>query len=646
MFKSLFGRVPWVPLVLIAAVGMIGRLEFMRNLEWRSLDWRTQLRTRFQSPPDPRLAIILFEDKTEQELKLPWPVDRSVHARLIQLLALSETKVVSWDVILDASREGDGDGVMGEVAQAAIAAGTQVVSAAVTDPNGSETSQTGLTRPLSHVEGDIGRLLGDEHAFVPFAQLRAASWYGFADTPPGNDGVCREIPLMVRVGRDVYPTLSLQTLLLYFGVNTDDVQVRLGDAVYFSAGNRQFRLPVSADGRFLLNYRYDRLGLRTDFPTYSYGDVFFELTRLHLGDQKPASPPPDFKGKVVFIGQTVVGKADTGQSPLAARSPLVYVHANLVNNVLAGDFAREVPGVLAWGLVAGLALMGMRVNRKGKPWALVWFSLLSLVLYGTAAFALWVGFSLWLALMAPLSALAAVQFWQVVVRVRQEQRAKEQIRGMFNSYLSPELLNRMMKQGGLSTVGSERKPVTILFSDLRDFTSWSERTQQDALIAQLNEYLAAMVECIHEHGGTLHKFIGDAVMAVWGDLVSEGPAEDTAKACHAALAMQRRLEELNRSWAERGQHTLKMGIGINHGVVLAGNIGSPRRMEFTVIGDAVNLASRLEGLNKELKTAILTGESVYALVSQRFDLRPLGGVSVKGKAQPVAVFELNPDFRA
>lgn len=212
---------------------------------------------------------------------------------------------------------------------------------------------------------------------------------------------------------------------------------------------------------------------------------------------------------------------------------------------------------------------------------------------------------------------------------------------MFGTYLSPELLKKMLKEKQGAAVRSERRPVTILFSDLRDFTSLSESTGQDELIALLNEYLAAMVECIHEEGGTLHKFIGDAVMAVWGDLASEGAEEDAARAARAALKMHRRLADLNAGWQAAGRPELRMGVGLNHGVVLVGNIGSPRRMEFTVIGDAVNLASRLESLTKELKAGTLVGETLAPLLERGgFTLTARGMVPVKGKAQPVAVFEL------
>lgn len=643
MPKSAMRMDVWGPLAIILCAWLAGQGDFLQGLEWRSLDWRTHLRTSFQPPADERLAVVLFDDGTEEQLGQAWPVDRVYHAELIRLLALSGARTVALDVILDASREGVGDATMGAIAQAAVLSGTQVISAAVTnpEPTGAAAGAEGPTKALRQVEGDIRQLLGDEHAFIPFPELRAVSWYGFADTPADAGGIRREIPLLVRVGDAVFPTLSLQTLLVYHGVAPDDVRVRLGDAVYFPVEGRTVRMPVTKEGRFLLNYRYDTLDGVEHLPTYAYGSVLIGLGQAHGGHASGGNPPPpDFKGKIVFIGQTVSGKADMGPTQLAHYSPLVYVHANLVSNVLAGDFARRVPGAVAWALVVALGMVGSLVSRRGTPGQLGLFAVIAVAGYIAVACGLWIWASLWLALTMPATAILLVQFFHVVRRVRQEQRAKEHIRGMFNSYLSPALLDRMMAKGGLTVVGSERKAVTILFSDLRDFTSWSESTPEDVLIAQLNEYLAAMVECIHAHGGTLHKFIGDAVMAVWGDLVSEGEAADAEKACQAALAMQQRLAELNEAWAGRGLHTLRMGIGLNHGVVLAGNIGSPRRMEFTVIGDAVNLASRLEALNKELRTQILVGQSVMELAAGKFVFRPIGNMSIKGKSKGVNINEL------
>ncbi|HYD83114.1 MAG TPA: adenylate/guanylate cyclase domain-containing protein, partial [Opitutus sp.] len=330
----------------------------------------------------------------------------------------------------------------------------------------------------------------------------------------------------------------------------------------------------------------------------TYFEAMVKLHERFLEEKADVALPP-LEGGIVFIGQTVTGKADVGPTPRSAISPLVLIHANLVHNVLTDDLAKRAPEWAVWLGAVLLGYAGVAIGLKRSVWALAAFGLASAGVYVIAAYAVWIEFSVWLPMMAPLLGFAALHFLIIGRRVREEQKGREQVKQMFGTYLSPELLKRMMRDGrNIAAVSSERRPVTILFCDLRDFTSMAEQLKDDALIAQLNEYLAAMVECIHAEAGTLHKFIGDAVMAVWGDLASEGIERDARRAARAALAMQAVLGRLNEAWVRDGKPAFRMGVGLNHGVVLIGNVGSPRRMEFTAIGDAVNLASRLESLNK------------------------------------------------
>lgn len=613
----------------------------LRRLEWRTLDWRTNFRVHFQPAPDPRITVVLFDDGTENVIS--WPPDRSVHGEMIKFLTLTKPAVVTWDVILDATREGTGDAEMARAAAIAVRAGVKVITGAVTDPASGEIDEVsaGLTRALTRVEGDIGRLLGDAGAILPFPLLRAESLYGFVDTPAGEDGMRREIPLVVRVGAAVYPSLALQTIMAFFDVPAERVRVRLGEAVHLSLRDGSERvIPISERGRFLLNYRYDQNEKGADFSTFSY---FATMLMVHetLVEKTVMHPLPQLEDGVVFIGQTVTGKADIGPTPRSAAAPLVLVHANVLNNVLTGDFARTAPPWAVWLGAMALGTGGMLIGARSSVWVLVTFGALSVSGYVAVGYLLWITSSVWVPLAAPVLGFVGLQFWVIGRRAREEQQGREQVKRMFGTYLSPELLSKMLKEGrSVMGVTSDRRAVTVLFSDLRNFTRLAEELEDDALVSQLNEYLAAMVECIHAHGGTLHKFIGDAVMAVWGDLSSEGAAIDAAKAARAALQMQRTLDDLNTRWAGSGKPVLRMGVGLNHGVVLIGNIGSPRRMEFAAIGDAVNLASRLESLNKELNTQILLGESLQQLLGEEFELHMCGSFPIKGKAQAVKIFEL------
>jgi adenylate cyclase len=216
------------------------------------------------------------------------------------------------------------------------------------------------------------------------------------------------------------------------------------------------------------------------------------------------------------------------------------------------------------------------------------------------------------------------------------------VRGVFARMLSPEVMNHLLSDPSALDLGGTKREVTILFSDIRDYTKISENIEETELVRQLNVYFGEMVDCVLRNRGTLHKFIGDAVMAVWGDIASssQGIQADARAAVAAALDMRERLVALNVLRTADGLLPLRIGIGLNHGEVLAGQIGAAQRSEFTVIGDAVNAASRLEGMTKEFHTDLAIGESVAELLDDSFLVRRLGRIQLKGKKKPMMVFEV------
>jgi adenylate cyclase len=215
---------------------------------------------------------------------------------------------------------------------------------------------------------------------------------------------------------------------------------------------------------------------------------------------------------------------------------------------------------------------------------------------------------------------------------------KRQVKKLFSRYVAKDVFDQLMADPSRARLGGQRREMTVLFSDIRGFTTFSEQGEPEDIVQQLNEYFSRMVHVLFEHRGTLDKFVGDAVMALFG-----APVEDPDHAEHAvqaALAMLRELDALNRDWAVQGRPMLAIGVGVNTGEMVAGNIGSETIMSYTVIGDAVNLGSRLESLNKQHGTTIIISDSTRARLKGRYDIRPLGDVVVKGKTQPVAIFEV------
>jgi len=321
----------------------------------------------------------------------------------------------------------------------------------------------------------------------------------------------------------------------------------------------------------------------------------------------------------------------------------VEIHANTIATLLRGQAPH--PAGIWLGMLSVLALAvatATLLTTAGHPLIKLALLAATCVAYAWVAQVAFThrGVVLWMA--APLWTVVGGGVAGIAMQLLQEQLEKRRVRQTLERYVSKPVADEVLKnaESYQSSLGGQRKTVTILFSDLRGFTTLSEQSNPSDLVGQLNEYLTAMVEIVMKHGGTLDKFIGDAIMAVYGAPLSAGTVEDAWRAVQTATEMRAKLAELQTSWAAQGKPVLQMGVGINHGDVLVGNIGSPQRMEYTVIGDVVNVASRVEGLNKEFGTDILITEAVFELVRDRVEVEPKEETSVKGRGQKIKVYFL------
>lgn len=649
--RTTFRQIWWAPLLCFGLAFAASRLEVVRQSEWTTLDWRIQFRALLQPPADPRIVIVLFEDDTDTNL-VSWPPDRAWHGNLNKFMAVEKPAVITWDVILDVSREGDGDAAMAADTRVTIEAGTQVVTGAVTsgDPPEIEPIEIGPTRPLPNVEGGIAGLYGDAHALLPFLELRAAAPYGFVDAPRTGDGVIREVPMVVRVGDKVYASLALQTVMSYYGIEPEQVKVRPGDGVYFQAEGRVRRIPISASGRYLVNYRYDQApdGSSFDFATHTYREMLLKINAFHVENQPGAPRPPDLEGRIVFVGQTVTGKADAGPTQRNAYAPLVLVHANIVHNILREDYAREVPPGIIWGTALLLGLLGLALLADRSVMILCSGAVLGVVSYGSLAIWAWVLGSWWVPVVGPLTGFIALQFVVIGRRVWQEQKAKQEIKGMFGNYVSPELVERMIRSGRMPQLGGHEEEITAYFSDIQGFSTFSEQLPPDRLVELMNEYLTACTDLVQEEGGTLDKYIGDAVVAMFGAPIAL--PDHAYRGCVAAIRVQARLTELRAKWRGEGARwprivwEMQSRIGLNSGRCVVGNMGSRSRFNYTMMGDDVNLAARMESGAKSWGVYTMCTEATRLACEQhggdRVVFRPLGRIVVKGRAQAVPIHEL------
>ena len=616
-------------------------------------------RLRQQADPEvsPELMVVAI---TEDDLVKygRWPWSRNVHADFFSLAAQKPPAVLAFDILFT-EREGNGDNDM-NLSMAAFGMENSILGAMISrrseaavhgDGDGVDVSSVnesdfGITAPLGRVEGDLDQMAYQgQRAALPVTELINTSYVGFVDSAPAFDGIKRSVPLVVRIGDEVYPTLVTQMMMRYWNLGSDQVLVRLGDYVEFAAAAGTRRVPIDERGLLQINWRNQDRFL-TGNAAFSYGNFLYPLRAFAEGQPWPVNAPSP-EGKIVLVGQAnTEGMTDIGPTPLHPSTALLLLHVNALDNILKSDYLRLIPfrsTLPVWLLVAWLSLL---VVGRTNLWVSILVPVILVLTYVAAAYLWFHRSSVSLPVVLPsMGFIFALHGGHVLLRWRSDRRGRAELKSMFSSYLGPRVMNELMSHPSKINLGGERKPVTIMFSDVRDFTALSEAMTEEALVTHLNEYFETMVDCVNRFRGTLHKYIGDAIMVVWGDVAWEGvnsmsPAESAENAVRSSLSMLAELEKLNQRWKKEERMPLKIGIGLNFGEVLVGNIGASQRMEFTVIGDAVNVASRLEGQCKTYRSELVIGEPVRELLGPEFIVRSLGLLVLKGKTRPIRASEV------
>ncbi len=481
--------------------------------------------------------------------------------------------------------------------------------------------------PAVHYEDKEAESIPFIEGYAPESSIdilaRATDFSGFFNIFPDPDGVVRWMPLIVQCGGNLFPPLSIQCVWHYL----DRPQLMVNVARYGVEGVQMGDrfIPTDEIGRMLINF----LGPPKTFPHYSISDI------LH-----GKIPEGTFKEKVVLVGATAAGIYDLRSTPFSPVYPGMEVHATVIDNILRQDTLSRPKWTKIFDLLAIVVLVlltGAVVPRlsavKGILFAVVLF-----VLYLLIARWLFVSFGIWVNIVYPLLGLSVVYISLTVFHYFTEERERKKIRGAFSYYVSDSVVNEVLKDPERLKLGGDKRDLTVLFSDIRGFTTISEGLSPEDLVQLLNEYLTAMSNVVFKYEGTLDKFMGDAIMAIYGAPLER--EDHPAMACHSALEMMEELRRLNRKWESEGRTPLDIGIGINTGMMMVGNMGSSQRFDYTVMGDAVNLGSRLEGANKNYRTNILISEFTYERVREEFVCMEVDSVRVKGKLLPVRIYQL------
>jgi adenylate cyclase len=673
-------------LTLFAFSGIQGNSHagyaFLESIEESSLDLRFEMRG--QRPQDERIAIVGVDEKTLQKIG-SFPLPRKNYALLVNQLKTGGARVIAFDATFPVPESNSAQPALEELksdlgasASPAILRRVQAIeSASDQDAILASALKSAGNVVLGHIfldsqadpelaEGyfnivwahafpqvlkvnqkggrdfDMGSAWSENGGLVKAGAeanitklAESAASFGFINIVPDSDGTLRHALLMVRYqGQDFFPSLDLEVVRKYENIRDQQIAAYIAPNGLERIQFGRHTLRHARDGSALINYT----GPYHTYQHYSMWDVISGIV-----------PPEMFRDKIVLIGGTALAIGDMRNTPFANQDPVymgVEVHANIIDNLLhsedrgRGFLKRTVDEeavdcgfILLFGL--GFGFLFSRVTPLYST---------ILVLLALAAFGWFVYFGFahkgqWFSFVIPAGTLAANYAAITSLRMIREEREKRKIRKTFSQYLSPGVIELIEKDPQkYIRPGGEEKELTVLFSDIRGFTTISEGLTPDELVQLLNKYFEQMTDTIFATDGTLDKYIGDAIMAFWG---SPYPQADHAfRSCSCALQMVRGLEKLNAKWKATGHPPISIGIGVNTGLVNVGNMGSARRLSWTVMGDNVNLASRLEGITKQYHVQLIVSEATYRHVASQFVCRELDRIRVKGKNLPVNIYEV------
>ena len=640
--------------------------RFIKFIELKALDLRTV--SRGALPSGSETVIVTIDEKSLSELgRWPWP--RTTIAALADKLKELEAKAVGFDIVFAEPDENSSlktlEGLETELHKTTFGKGD--LSALLEKKKREADTDAALASSIEkaknitlgyffHISSkEVGHLTsekikaseesiangrftvvrkrkdGDDsaiiHAYAVQPNLpaisEAAENSGYFNAFPDTDGVIRWAPLVIKFGENYYASLALSMLVQYLEWPMLNLQI----AEYGVDGILldKLRIPTDEEGRLLINY----LGPASTFPHYSVSDI--------LANRIPAEK---IKGKIVLVGATATGVYDMRNTPFSSVYPGVEIHATVIDNILHQNFLVhsgwikfiDLFIILFVGLLVGIFLPRLKAV-SGMA-----FSLVLLVAFILINRYIYVHLNIWMNVVYPALTIATAYLGITVYRYVTEEREKKKIRGAFQYYLTASVVNEILKDPNKLKLGGDKKNLSVLFSDIRGFTTISEKLSPEKLVQLLNEYLTAMTNIVFKYDGLLDKYIGDAVMAVFGAPLDQ--PDHARRSCLTAIEMMSELKRLQGKWEKEGWPPINIGIGINTGDMVVGNMGSEMRFDYTVMGDSVNLASRLEGTNKEYGTNIIISEFTHDVIKDDFFCRELDAVRVKGKKRPVRIFEL------
>ena len=619
-----------VGLTVFALVAGLSTSRWFEVAELKALD---QLVRRYADPAkaDSNLVLLAIDESSLEAFgRWPWPRDRFGY--VVRYLKQAGARAVVFDVMFFEADE-NAEEFDQSFADDLKAAGN-VFLPMLFQAEPAAIPPEAQPRATVTVESSEAGHVPDIHAGVklPIPVLaQQARGLGVINLSADADGPTRRVPLLGQVNGNVVPHLSVAVAQYLLGadrLSMRDGRLQIG----------AHHVPLETDGSLLIDW-HGSLEQTYHAKRYSIGRVLQAFAQQEKRE-RPSLDPALFKDKIVFVAGTAAGLYDLRVTPFSASTPGVLIHMAALDNLLHGQGLQAAPRwfSLTTLLLLCLASAGTFMLFRSYP---VKFGVtigLAVAYYGLVVHG-FAGHERWLELVFPEAALALTFGTAATVEYVTEGKQRRLMRAAFDKYMSSEVVEEIMRNPEAIKLGGEKKEITIFFSDIAGFTTISEKMSPEDLVTLLNRYLSAMTTIIKTtHRGNVNKYLGDGIMALFG-----APLDDpkhASLACYAALDCQVELARLREVWKREGLPEIGARIGLNSGPCIVGNMGSEERMEYTVTGDSVNLASRLEGASKYYDTLILIGQRTAELAKNDVEVREIDLLRVKGKKEPVVVFEL------
>ncbi|MCW8854348.1 MAG: adenylate/guanylate cyclase domain-containing protein [Gammaproteobacteria bacterium] len=587
------------------------------------------------------IKLVLIDDASLQAMtpvygRYPWP--RSAYGELLDYFAMGGAKVVVFDILFSENEKKEEGQEYTEsdirLMQASAENGLVIHAFQLTKENPDIVAPEYLNLPMPDdfieqhaLHGASGFPdMGMNGYLLPMAGLYQSSvLVGMVGIDADTDGVFRRVKPFTVYQQQVYPSHAMAPLVL---TQEDDAPI-LENGVLKFAGKE---MPVDDKANYLVN-------MVGKHESYSVAGIFASIQRMQMGETEDLLVYPDeFADKIVYIGASAIGLEDIKTTPLSSKTPGVIIHASIVSNFLNNDFLKKqgvISTVVIVILFSFITLLGI-LNLKN----IYLQSAVPVVLAGLYAAVSYHAYSLNYVfnMMAPIVAVFLAWLSTITYLVFTEGKDKQRVKNMFSQYVSPAVLTQVAEnfEDQLQASVGKRENLSILFSDIRSFTNMSESLEAEQVVDLLNIYFSVMCDVVFKYNGTMDKFIGDAIMAFWGAPIRT--EEHGIQSVSTAIEMMRELVKVNEQLLAKGYPEVAIGIGINTGEVILGNIGSERKLDYTVIGDGVNLASRLEGLTKQYGCPVIISEYTYEEIKQQIPCAIVDRVRVKGKQVPISIY--------